>query len=145
MPGLRARRADRVTRAGPRKAAAAKSKTARKTKARKPAQRRRLRLDRRRLRQLGAVAAVLLIVGSSAQLWRSGLVHDAAAEAHSMAVAASVDAGLAVQEIFVVGRSQVSLESLREALGVERGDAILVVDLDAARARLEGLSWVAAA
>lgn len=147
MPGLRARRADRVNRAGPRKTATAKTKATRKatTKTRKPAQQRRLRLDRRRLRQLGAAAAVLLVLGGSALLWRSGLIHDAAGDAQSWAVAASVDAGLAVDEIFVVGRSHVSLEHLRGALAVERGDAILVLDLDAARARLEALSWVAAA
>lgn len=147
MPGLRARRADRVSRAGPRKAAAGKSKTTRKakTKTRKPAQQSRLRLDRRRLRQLAALAAVLLVLGGGTQLWRSGLVQEVGTEAQGWAVAASVDAGLAVQEIFVVGRNHGSLERLRAALGIERGDAILVVDLDAARARLEALSWVAAA
>jgi len=147
MPGLRARRADRVSRTAPRKAAAGKAKAVRKTKTkpRKATQRRRIRLDRRRLRQLAALAAILLLLGGGAQLWRSGLVHDVAGDAQSWAVAASVDAGLAVDEIFVVGRSHVSLEHLRAALGVARGDAILVLDLDAARARLEALSWVAAA
>ncbi len=145
MPGLRARRADRVSRAGARKAASSKSKVARKPRSRKPAQQRRLRLDRRRVRQLTMGIVLLLILGGSAHTWRSGLIQAISAKAGRQAVTASVDAGLAVEEIFVVGRSHVSLERLREALSIERGDAILVLDLDAARTRIEALSWVAAA
>jgi cell division protein FtsQ len=88
---------------------------------------------------------LLLILGGSAHIWRSGLIQAVSAKAGHQAVTASVDAGLAVEEIFVVGRSHVSLERLRETLGIERGDAILVLDLDAARTRIEALSWVAAA
>ena len=88
---------------------------------------------------------LLLILGGSAHTWRSGLIQAISAKAGREAVTASVDAGLAVEEIFVVGRSHVSLERLREALSIERGDAILALDLDAARTRIEALSWVAAA
>lgn len=58
---------------------------------------------------------------------------------------AAARAGLAVQDVVVEGRQNTSLELIRNALGVERGDPILGLDLAAARARLEALPWVESA
>ena len=142
MPGLRARRADRVTRGG---RATAPPRRAAKT-ARKPARRRPWpRLTRRRLRLVAGALAILAVAGGGVELWRSGVVGETVEKGRRLAIAASLDAGLMVREIYIVGRGNASLEMLRQALAIERGDAILALDLEAARARLEALSWVAAA
>ena len=142
MPGLRARRADRVPRSArgtaPRRDAA---KAARKLARRRS----RLRFNRRRLRLVAGVLVILAVAGGGVELWRSGVVGESVDEARRLAIAASLDAGLMVREIYVVGRGNASLEMLRQALAIERGDAILALDLQAARRRLEALSWVAAA
>ena len=139
MPVLRARRADRVARGTAPRRTAAKA-------ARKPARRRPwLRLNRRRLRLVATALAILAVAGGGVELWRSGVVGETVDEGRRLAIAASLDAGLMVREIYIVGRGNASLEVLRQALAIERGDAILALDLEAARRRLEALSWVAAA
>lgn len=49
---------------------------------------------------------------------------------------------LPVRSIVVEGRSLTPEPRLREALGVSKGDKLLAVPLDAARARIERLTWV---
>lgn len=49
---------------------------------------------------------------------------------------------LPVRSIVVEGRSLTPEPRLREALGVSKGDKLLNVSLDAARARIERLTWV---
>ena len=49
---------------------------------------------------------------------------------------------LPVRSIVVEGRSLTPEPRLREALGVSKGDKLLGVSLDAARARIERLTWV---
>lgn len=53
--------------------------------------------------------------------------------------------GLTVQQVTVVGREVVRAKDVLAALGVERGQSILSVDVEAARERLAALSWVQAA
>jgi cell division protein FtsQ len=58
------------------------------------------------------------------------------------ATAATVDAGFAVREVYVRGRSETAAEDVITALGVAVGDPMLFIDLDDRRARLESLPWV---
>ncbi len=51
-------------------------------------------------------------------------------------------AGLTVQDIRVEGREKTPEAFLRAALGVSKGDKLLGFSLDAARARIEKLTWV---
>ncbi len=53
-----------------------------------------------------------------------------------------IGAGLTVQDIRVEGREKTPEPFLRAALGVVRGDKLLGFSLDAARARIEKLTWV---
>jgi cell division protein FtsQ len=97
------------------------------------------------LRPALVAAAVLAALGTAALA-----VHalDPAARAQALAEDAAriaARAGLKVDEVLVEGRNHTSLELVRNALGVERGDPILAVPLAAARARLEALPWVEAA
>lgn len=49
---------------------------------------------------------------------------------------------LRVDEISLRGRQYTPLGALADAVGVERGDPIMAVDLDAVRRRIEALGWV---
>jgi cell division protein FtsQ len=54
-------------------------------------------------------------------------------------------AGLIVDDVVVVGRVETSRKDIAMALNVRRGDAILGVDIEAARQNLEKLGWVQSA
>jgi len=54
----------------------------------------------------------------------------------------SGQAGYRVDDIFVEGRVRTPRDQLLAALNVKRGDAILAVDLAAARKRIEEIPWV---
>ncbi len=56
----------------------------------------------------------------------------------------TADMGFAVADVRVVGRSEVSSETILAILNVRPGDPILGFDPDEARAQLERLSWVGA-
>lgn len=59
--------------------------------------------------------------------------------------AATANFGLQVQRIAIDGRQKTPEAQIRMALGVNEGDAILGFSVEAARARLEALTWVRAA
>ena len=63
-------------------------------------------------------------------------------QAQLQAIAMSAKVGFQVNEILVVGRKETTVEVLRKAIMLERGDPILAFDLIAARARVETLPWV---
>jgi cell division protein FtsQ len=85
-----------------------------------------------------------LLLGAGLGLWAttSGLFAAAEGALVSRLLAVSADAGFAVRQVYVDGRVRTGLEELRARLGVQIGDPILGVDTDAARARLEQLTWV---
>lgn len=101
----------------------------------------RIRPRRRTLLRFAAAGGCVL----GAVLWRTGAVERGLEALEAEAVAASVAAGLAVEEAFVEGRRYARLEEIRAALGIERGDGMLLLDLAAAKARLEANPWVASA
>ena len=53
--------------------------------------------------------------------------------------------GLTIKEVRIEGREKTPASLLRAALGVSKGDRLLSFSLDAARARIEGLTWVQSA
>ncbi len=91
----------------------------------------------------GAVALVLAGLGGGGfWLWRSGTAAAAAAALVDGAARASASLGLRVADVTVEGRKETPVVALLAALGIRRGEAILAVDLTAAKARLEALPWV---
>lgn len=66
------------------------------------------------------------------------LLYEAGAELADLSAAG----GLAVAAVTVEGRDKTSVDDLREAIGVNRGDPILFLDLDEVRQRVAGLPWV---
>jgi cell division protein FtsQ len=92
-------------------------------------------------------AALGLALGLGTGLWAttSGAAGRAADALVARAYALTVEAGLAVREVYVDGRARTGLGELRAALAIEIGQPILAVDTDAARERIERLTWVAQA
>lgn len=99
----------------------------------------------RRLR-IGALSlAVLASAGSGVWAWRTGQAERALVAATGAAAAATTYAGLSLQDIELIGREHVPAATVLAATGLQRGDAILFVDLDALRARVEAIGWIASA
>jgi cell division protein FtsQ len=88
---------------------------------------------------------LLAIVGSAWWAWAAEVPQRLARQSLTAMVESSADFGLIVNEVFVIGRRETPREHLLEALGVERGSAILGLDIAAARARLLALPWIAEA
>ncbi len=142
MPGLSARKADRVGRYGrrgghgkrkPSKSQAAKNWSLFGLFLRLP------------WRSLGIVITVLMISAGTLKFWSSGEIVEGIDDIRLAMLDSSISAGLAIDEIYVEGRNRAPRDELLAALGLARGDAILGVDLDEAKARLEAVGWVSSA
>lgn len=94
---------------------------------------------------LSGSAIVLVLLGGGLWLDMSGrleAMHSGATLAMNQLFAI---AGLSVQQITVEGRRGTPSDALLAAVGVGRGDPILLLDLEAARKRVEALGWVQSA
>jgi cell division protein FtsQ len=85
-----------------------------------------------------------LAMGSSLGLWatETGLLGRTRQALMDDVLAWSVQAGLAVRDVYVDGRVRSSRQALREQLGITVGQPMLAVDTDAVKQRLEQLAWV---
>lgn len=91
-----------------------------------------------------AGGALGLLLGASLGVWAtsSGLVARTGQALVAQALAVTAKAGLAVGEVYVDGRVRSAPEELRERLGIAIGEPLLGIDTEAARERLEQLTWV---
>jgi cell division protein FtsQ len=91
-----------------------------------------------------AGGALGLLLGVSLGVWAtsSGLVARTGQALRGQALAVTAEAGLAVRQVYVDGRVRTASEELRERLGIAVGEPLLGIDTDAARERLEQLTWV---
>ncbi len=85
-----------------------------------------------------------LATGSGLGLWatEAGLVRQSGQALMDHVLAWSVQAGLAVRDVYVDGRVRTSQQALREQLGITVGQPVLAVDTNAVRRRLERLTWI---
>lgn len=97
----------------------------------------------RRVKQSLGVLLVAGFAGGGAYVW---LKTDWPAQARAMAQEAVGEAGATVDmrlgEVNLQGRVHAPLDALADAVGVERGEPILALDLDAVRRRVEAIGWV---
>lgn len=99
-------------------------------------------LPRPPARLVGMAAAALLL--SSGTIWAmaSGALASAAATVEAVTLDATAAAGLSLRQITVDGRNRTGAGDILAALQVSRGDALLGIDVHAAREALESLPWV---
>ncbi len=98
---------------------------------------------RRRILPIGLpVLLAISMCGSGWWLWHSGTVQGWGQAIQDSAITASAEVGFRVNEVLVVGRERTKREDLLRAVGVRRGTAIFAFDPDAARMRIEALTWV---
>jgi len=90
----------------------------------------------------GGACGLLLGAGLGVWVASSGLVARTGQALRAEALALTVDAGLAVRQVYVDGRVRTASAELRDRLGIAVGEPILGIDTDAARTRLEQLTWV---
>jgi len=98
-----------------------------------------LRRQRRLARPLAWSVAALVLLGGIASLVRTLQPVNSVASLRERLTAGT---GLLVREIVIEGRSLTPEGMLRAALGVSRGDKLLGFSLEAARSRIERLTWV---
>jgi cell division protein FtsQ len=119
---------------------------ARKGGARKPTRRKPWPRGRRLTAIWGSAAAALGLVASGvAWLINDGWVDRQLAALDRTFVATSAELGFTVERVLADGRNETTSSQVLSAVGVQLGEPIFRVDLEAARARLLTLPWVAAA
>ena len=91
-----------------------------------------------------AGGALGLLLGASMGVWAtsSGLVARTGQALVDQAFAVTAAVGFAVGGVYVDGRVRTAAEDLRQRLGIAVGEPLLAIDTDAARERLEQLTWV---
>jgi len=92
----------------------------------------------------GSAAAMLALVAiGAAWLVADGWVERRLADLDDAFVATSAELGFTVERVLADGRNETTSSQVLSAVGVQLGAPIFSVDLEAARARLLGLPWVA--
>ena len=155
MRPLVARKRDRVVMAGtrggksangdgPMLAAVSAVAAWRKTRVQKgPARRRRAPRWRRPVIRIGsALGGLGVIAATGFWLWHAGHVAAAVADLEAKLLAGMAAAGLTVQQVSLEGRNLAPRADLVAAVGLQRGDPILLVDVAELHRRIEGLGWI---
>lgn len=97
----------------------------------------------RRVKQAVAVLLVATLSGGSGYVWlKTDLPAQARLAMQDMVGDAGATVDMRLGEVNLQGRVHAPLEALADAVGVERGDPILALDLDGIRRRVESIGWV---
>jgi cell division protein FtsQ len=108
-----------------------------------PARRRPKSVLWRRVKQVLASILLAGLLGGGAYIWfKTDLPQQARAAAQDMIGEAGATVDMRLGEVNLQGRVHTPIEALAEAVGVERGEPILGLDLDAVRRRVETIGWV---
>ena len=96
-------------------------------------------------RPMFMLSVSLVLAAFIAALFIGGYVGRAVHQSDDTMAALIDDAGFGISQVHLAGNRRVPPESILAALGFELGQSIFDVDIQAARARLEKLDWVASA
>ena len=92
------------------------------------------------------MTAVVAVVGGAVigitSVWKHVTPGKGAMSIGERVIAASAAFGLTVQDVLVEGRTETARDDILSALAVARGTALLSIDPESARARIEALPWV---
>ena len=91
------------------------------------------------------VLAVFFVAVVIAGLFSGGHVSAALTAAKDEANGFMASAGFTVRSVTLEGRAETAQTEIVRMLGIKRGDLMLYVDVDEARARIEALPWVRSA
>lgn len=122
----------------PRRRGGAKAAKASPARRRRPARRAHRALALKGAAGLGGLLCLAAVIGLIGSGWAGRKIDDLVDGLGR----ASAALGLSVEEVLVEGRGRTAPERLLAAVGVERGDPILGFDPQAAKARIEALTWV---
>ena len=75
-------------------------------------------------------------------LWLGGFLPDAKLATQNFAKARLMSMGFVVEQVDVMGEGRLREADIRAALGVQEGDFLFSLDIDAAQNRIESISWV---
>ncbi|MBU6235528.1 MAG: FtsQ-type POTRA domain-containing protein, partial [Alphaproteobacteria bacterium] len=87
-------------------------------------------------------AGIAVFVGVIMWIWAQGYLVKVGDYAQEKVAGAAASAGMVVSDVIIEGRSRIDTETLKSAIGVERGTPTLAVDITGIHARLTGISWV---
>jgi cell division protein FtsQ len=93
----------------------------------------------------GLAVGMFFLVTVFAGLFSGGHVSTGLAWLRGAGEGAMAGAGFTVQAVTLEGRSETAQREIARMLGIKRGDLMLYVDVDEARARIEALPWVKSA
>lgn len=93
----------------------------------------------------GLAVGIFFLVTVFAGLFSGGHVSAALAGLQDASEGAMASAGFTVQAVALEGRNETAQREIVRMLGIKRGDLMLYVDVDEARARIEALPWVKSA
>jgi cell division protein FtsQ len=96
----------------------------------------------RKLRIGGLVLGSLVALSGSIWGWKSGFVERSVGAITDSFYAMTVRSGFAVQAMYLEGRNRTPMAEIDQALGIKKGDPILRLSLDEARANLEKIESV---
>lgn len=96
-----------------------------------------------RLRPLFALGLVLFVLALLAMLFVGGVVARTVKRVEAATDAFVAEAGFGIAEVRLAGNVRTPPETILAALGFRPGQSIFAADLQAARARLKRLDWVA--
>ncbi|MGO9785947.1 MAG: cell division protein FtsQ/DivIB [Stellaceae bacterium] len=99
----------------------------------------------RRMLLAAAGLAFCALCGAVFWLWHAGDLAPLSARLDTRLHVIGAENGLALDKVEIEGRDRQSKESILEALDVRQGMPVLDIDLAAAQARLENLTWVRSA
>lgn len=88
------------------------------------------------------IAGAALLAGGAVALGGSGWIGETIETARQKILLETADLGLAVREVWVVGRHRTPAHRVFAALAVHRGAPLLGFDPAAAKVRIEALPWV---
>lgn len=94
------------------------------------------------LEAAGMLGLFAVLGGGLFWTWKAGVVGAFSAELGGRVIGQTADAGFALGEIFVEGRTATDPDTVMKALGISRGEPLLTYDVKAAQERLAGLPWV---
>jgi cell division protein FtsQ len=100
---------------------------------------------RRVVRLTAAAAAVFAVVAPIYWAISSGALMAAIERAHRGMLDLTAQSGMALREVRVEGRGETAIADILTAVRANRGDAILGIDIDGVRQRLEDLPWIVSA